>query len=103
MFSGIAVFKFREITLSLLLYQKIISISICNWILNEHQMKMIDNYATSSGSQKSKDSTKPVAVCKEIKHENEWDIEEIIYENIKEWPVICLDYLLLVLTIFTST
>ena len=41
-------------------------------------MKIIDHYATSSGSQKSKDSTKPVAVYKEIKQDNKWDIEEII-------------------------
>ena len=78
MFSGIAVFNSRQITLSLLFYQKILSISICNWILDKHQMKIIDHYATSSGSQKSKDSTKPVAVYKEIKQDNKWDIEEII-------------------------
>ena len=45
---------------------------------------MTDHYATSSGSQKSSKSTKPVAVYKEIEQENERDIEEIIQENIKE-------------------
>ena len=48
-------------------------------------MKMTDHYATSTGSQKSSESTKPVAVYKEIEQENERDIEEIIQENIKEW------------------
>ena len=46
---------------------------------------MTDHYATSSGSQKSNESTKPVPVIKEIEQENENDIEEIIQENIKEW------------------
>ena len=48
-------------------------------------MKMTDHYATSSGSQKSSERTKPVPVYKEIEQENERDIEEIIQENIKEW------------------
>ena len=46
---------------------------------------MTDHYATSSGSQKSNESTKPVPVIKEIEQENENDIEEIIQESIKEW------------------
>ena len=48
-------------------------------------MKMTDHHATSSGSQKSCESAKPVAVYREIEQENERDIEEIIQENIKEW------------------
>ena len=46
---------------------------------------MTDHYANSSGSQKSNESTKAVAVIKEIEQENEKDIEEIIQESIKEW------------------
>ena len=47
-------------------------------------MAMIDYHATSGSSQKINKSTKPVPVYKEIKQENERDIEEIIQENIKE-------------------
>ena len=44
---------------------------------------MTDHYVTSSCSQKSSESTKPV--YKVIQQENERDNEEIIQENIKEW------------------
>ena len=48
-------------------------------------MKMRDHHAASSGSQKSSESTKPIAVYKEIEQENERDIQEIIQENIIVW------------------
>ena len=54
-------------------------------ILDKHQMKMTDHHATYSGSQKSCESAKPVAVYREFEQENERDIEEIIQENIREW------------------
>ena len=46
---------------------------------------MTDHYAKSSDSQKSNESTKLVAVIKEIEQENEKDIQDIIQESIKEW------------------
>ena len=46
---------------------------------------MTDHHAASSDSQKNSESTKPVAVYKEIKQYNERDTEEIIQENIKGW------------------
>ena len=61
---------------------------------------MTDHHAASSGSQTSRESTKPVAVYKEIEQEIEKDIEEIMQENIKEQTS---DLSRLAMTEFTNT
>ena len=48
-------------------------------------MEVTNHHATSSDSQKNSESTKPVAVYKEIEQDSERNIEEIIQQNIKEW------------------
>ena len=66
-------------------------------------MKIIYHHATSGGSQKSSENTKPIAVYKQIEQENERELKESFRKILKNGPELCLDYLLLAMTKITIT